>query len=69
MNVCAYSFFFCLLGSHSRHVEVPRLGGQTGAVAAGLHHSSWQGQIFNPSEARIEPASSWMLVRFLSMEP
>ena len=27
------------LGPHLHHMEVPRLGGQIGAAAAGLHHS------------------------------
>ena len=30
---------FVFLGPHPRHMEVPRLGGLIGAVAAGLHHS------------------------------
>ena len=35
-----------------------------------LHHSSRQRQILDPpSKARDEPASSWMLVRFISTEP
>lgn len=35
-----------------------------------LHHSSWQCPILNLlREARDEPASSWMLVRFISNEP
>ena len=52
------SFFF--LGPHWRHMEVPRLGVE-------LEHSLQQCQILNPlSEARIEPATSWFLVRFVS---
>ena len=35
-----------------------------------LHHSSGQCQILNPlSEARVEPTSSWILVRFVTTEP
>ena len=35
-----------------------------------LHHSSWHHQTLNPlSKARIEPTSSWMLVRFVTAEP
>ena len=37
-----FFFFFCLLvflGPHPRHMEVPRLRGLIGAVAASLHHS------------------------------
>ena len=66
-------------------MEVPRLGVQSElqlpaystATAMSdlshiydLHRSSWQCQILNPlSEAAIEPASSWILVRFISAEP
>ena len=32
-------FFFYFLGLHPRHMEVPKLGGQTGAAPAGLRHS------------------------------
>ena len=32
-------FFFFFLGLHPQHVEVPRLGGLIGAVAAGLCHT------------------------------
>ena len=31
-------FFFFFLGLHLQHMEVPRLGDQTGAAAASLHH-------------------------------
>ena len=66
-------------------MEVPRLRGQIGATAIGLHHShwmqdpghvwdlhhsSWQHQIPDPlSEARDQTASSWILVRFVSTMP
>ena len=33
------TFFLPFLGPHPRYMEVPRLGGLIGAVAAGLHHS------------------------------
>jgi len=61
--------FFVFLGSHPRHMEVPRLGVElelqlltyTTATAmpdpshvCNLHHSSQQRQIFDPlSEARV----------------
>ena len=32
-----YFTFSVFLGPHLWHIEVPRLGGPTGAVAAGLH--------------------------------
>ena len=33
------SFCVCFLEPHPRHMEVPRPGVETGAAAAGLHHS------------------------------
>ena len=66
-------------------MEVPRLGVElelqllvyTTATAmqdphrvCDLHHSSQQRRIPNPlSRPGIEPASSWILVRFISAEP
>ena len=74
-------FLSCFLGSHPRHMEVPRLRvkwelqlpASTTATAtwalSSLHHSSPKHWILNPlSEAR-DPASSWILVRFLTAEP
>ena len=59
-----FSFFFCFLGLHSQHMEVPRLAvklelqqllAYTAATATpglscicDLHCSSWQCQILNP---------------------
>ena len=44
--------------------------GHIGAIAASLHHSSWPPQVLNPlSEAGIEPATLWLLVRLVSLEP
>ena len=80
-----FFFFFVFLGPHPQRMEVPRLGVEselqlpiyTTATAMqdlghifDLHHSSWQHQILNPlSNARVEPASSWMLVSFISAMP
>ena len=66
-------------------MEVPRLGinselqlpAYTTATATpdprllcDLHHSSRQRRILNPvSEPGMEPASSWIFVRFVSTEP
>ena len=77
--------FLVFLGLHPRYTEVPRLGVKseiqplaytTGTAmpdpscVCNLHQSSWQHQILNPlSKPGIEPASSWMLVRFISTEP
>ena len=77
-----FPFFFLFLGLHPRRMEVPRLGVESElkppayATATAtrdlkrvcdLHHSSRQCQILYPlSEARIEPASSWILVRLVT---
>ena len=66
-------------------MEVPRLGVKSElqlvayatAIAmpdpshiCNLHHSSWQRRLLNPpSKAGIEPASSWILVGFVTTEP
>ena len=66
-------FFFCFLGPHLQHMEVPRLGvksqQQLQAYATAtekpdlscicdLHHSSWQHQILNPlSETKDQSTS------------
>ena len=75
-------FFFCFLGLHLWHMEVPRLGvhlelqllAYTTATATldpshvyNLHHSSWQRQILNPlSEARDQTRN---LMGFVSTAP
>ena len=66
-------------------MEVPRLGVeselqlpayataramQDPSCICDLHHSSWQCWILNPlSMPRVKPASSWILVLFISAEP
>ena len=61
-------FFF--LEPHPRHMEVPRLRGWIGAVAAGLHHShSTARYLTHWARPGIKPSSSWILVRLLSTEP
>ena len=63
-----FLFFFCFLGPHLRHIEVPRLGAelevrllayatatamQDPSRVCNLHHSPWQCRILNPlSETR-----------------
>ena len=39
LRVSFIYFIFVFLGLNPRHMEVPRLGGLTGVVAAGLPHS------------------------------
>ena len=77
-----FIYLFCVLGLHTQHMEVPKLGVeselQSPAYATAsakpdpshvcnLHHSSWQCQILNPlSEARDEPLSSWIPAGFVN---
>ena len=77
--------YFCFLGQHSRHMEVPRLGVEvelqlpayTTATATpylscvcNLHHSSQQLRILNHwARPGMEPATSWFLVGFISTVP
>ena len=83
-NVQVFCLFVCFIfGPHLRHMEVPRLGAKlelqllahTTATEdlssiCDLHHNSRQHQILKLlSEARIEPATSWLLVRFISAAP
>ena len=80
-----FFFFALFLGPHPRHMEVPRLGVEselqlsayTTATATrdpscvfDLHHSSWQRRsLTHCARPGIEPASSWILVRFVSVAP
>ena len=62
--------FSVFLALHQQHVEVPRLGVGIGTITAGLSHSHSNIRC-EPQGARpgIEPASSWILVRFITAEP
>ena len=63
-------FVFCLFRAAVAAYGCSQARGLIGATAAGLHHSSQQCQILNPlSKARIEPATSWLLVGFISTVP
>ena len=76
--------YFCLFRAASGHMEVTRLGVelelQLPASARGtatpdlscicnLHHSSRQHRILNWARPGIEPATSWLLVGFVSAAP
>ena len=68
LSLSPFFFFFCFLGLHKQHMEVPKLGvklelqllvkvtataTQDLSLFCGLHHSSQQCQILNPlSKAR-----------------
>ena len=62
VGVCFFvCFYFCFLsfvffGPHPWHMEVPRLGGQIGATAAGLHHSHSNSR----SEPHLRPTPQYM---------
>ena len=80
-----FLFFFCLLGPYPWHMEVPRLGVESGlATAAGLHHSHNNvgstsstyttahrntRSLTHWARPGIDPASSWILVGFISAAP
>ena len=71
------------LGLHPRHIEVPRLGVESElwplaytatpdpSCICNLHHSSQgnTGSLTHWARPGMEPASSWMLVRFIAAEP
>ena len=75
--------FFCLLGPHLWHMEVPRLGAESELqllaytiampdlrFVSDLHHSSWQCQILNPlNKYRDRTCNSWIVVRLVTNEP
>ena len=78
-----FFIYFCFLGPHLQHMDVPRLGVKSElqkpacATATGtldpsrvcdLHHSSRQHRI-HQARPVIEPTSSWILVRFATAEP
>ena len=80
MNKCVFKafFFFGLFRATPEANGGSQAKGRIGAVAASLHHShshtksepsSWQRQILNQVRPGIKPASSWILVRFVSAEP
>ena len=79
-----YPFFSVFLGLHPGHMEVPRPGVEFGASATSLHHSHSNARselllqptpqltvTLDPHWVRpgIEPASSWLLVKFVTTEP
>ena len=64
-----FSSFFSFLGLYPQHIEISRLGVESELQPWPKPHPQ-QLWILNPlNEARVEPASSWMLVRFFSTEP
>ena len=67
-------WFFVFLGPHLRQVEAPRLGVKeqlqlpASPTAPATRHRQC-GTLHALKEARVEPASSWMLVGLLNAEP
>ena len=80
-----FFFFFCILGPYLRHMEVPRLrvtlelllpvyttaiAMQDPTLICNLHHSSRQCQsLIHSARSGIKPATSWLLVGFVSSAP
>ena len=80
-----FLIYFCFLGLHAWHMELPRLGvksklqllAYTTAEATwdrsricDLHHSSWNARFLTHwMRPGMEPTSSWILVRFISAAP
>ena len=83
--VCLFSCLFVFLGPHLQRKEAPRLeveselylliyakvtATQDLRCICNIHHSSQQCQILNPRARQgIKYESSWMPVRFVSIEP
>ena len=74
-----FFFFFVFLGAHLRHTEVPSLGVEselqllayTTATATpdpSIAHGN-AGSLTHRVRPGIEPESSWILVRFVIIEP
>ena len=61
---------FCFLGLHQWHIEVPGLGveSELQLLAYTTAHGN-AGSLTHRARPGIEPASLWMLVRFVSAEP
>ena len=63
------TFFFCLPRAAFKAYGNSQAGGQIRAAAAGLHHShSNTGSLTHWLRPGIKPASSWVLVRFITTE-
>ena len=69
--LCVWFFFlfFCFLGPHPRHMEIPRLGGKSELqlLAYATAIAKWDPYGLRIlREAGIEPETSWLLVGFVS---
>ena len=65
-----FYFIFCLLKAAPAAYGGSQARGQIKAVAAGLHHSHSNARsLTHRARPGIEPASFWILVRFVSPEP
>ena len=60
-NIFQKLFFFLLFRATPEAYGGSQVMGQTGAVAASLHHSSQQHQIFNPLREARDRTTSWFL--------
>ena len=77
-----FFFLFLFRAASTAYGSSQEARGHTGAIATGLHHSHSSTRprpssifdlhcriLYPLSEARIEPTSSWILVRFITPEP
>ena len=65
-----FTTFLCFLGLHPRHMEVPRLRVKSELqLPAYITAHSNAGSLTQWARPEIKPASSWMLVRFISAVP
>ena len=70
--VVLFVFYFCFLGLHVWHAEVPRLETESSCSCqpAPQHHSHRNtGSLTHRARPGIQPASSWILVRFITPGP
>ena len=65
-----FFFFFWFLGPHSWHTEVPRLGVHSGVrLPAYTTAHGKAGSLTQWVRPGVKPATSWLLVRFVSTVP
>ena len=75
VDIILFIYLFCLFRATSVAYGISQARGQIGAVAVGLrqsHNNARSEPYLQPTPqlmARINPASSWMLGRFLTTEP
>ena len=70
LKIFLFYFIFCFSGPHMWHMQVPRLGAELELQRpAYITAYSNTGSLTHWAKPEIKPASSWMLVRFVSTDP